>query len=75
MILNVTINYMNLLFCLDIVPILTSTVIECQRAGLRGSAYNFAAILLRPEYRQDVDPKYKKKIEQIVRLVLHFLIK
>ena len=49
------------------VPILTSTVIECQRAGLKGSAFGFAAMLMRPEYRQQIDVKWKKKIEQIVR--------
>ena len=51
----------------DIVPILTSTVIECHRSGLRNSAFGYAAMLLRPEYRQKIDPKWKKKIEQIVR--------
>ena len=49
------------------VPILTSTVIECQRAGLKGSAFGFAAMLMRPEYRQQIDVKWRKKIEQIVR--------
>ncbi len=56
---------------LDIVPILTSTVIECHRSGLRNSAFSYAAMLMRPEYRQKIDPKWKKKIEQIVRY--HFL--
>nr|XP_012136574.1 PREDICTED: WD repeat-containing protein 19 isoform X4 [Megachile rotundata] len=51
----------------DIVPILTSTVIECQRAGLKYAAFNFAAMLMRPEYRNQIDTKYSKKIEAIVR--------
>lgn len=51
----------------DIVPILTSAVIECHRAGLKNSAFSFAAMLMRPEYRSKIDPKYKKKIETIVR--------
>jgi len=51
----------------DIVPILTSAVIECHRAGLRNSAFGFAAVLMRPEYRDQIDPKYKKKLELIVR--------
>ncbi len=51
----------------DIVPILTSTVIECHRSGLRNSSFSYAAMLIRPEYRQKIDPKWKKKIEQIVR--------
>ncbi|XP_076826013.1 WD repeat-containing protein 19-like isoform X2 [Clavelina lepadiformis] len=50
-----------------IVPILTSTVIECHKSGLRSSSFSYAAMLMRPEYRNKVDPKYKKKIEQIVR--------
>uniref|UniRef100_A0A8C9BC88 WD repeat domain 19 n=2 Tax=Phocoena sinus TaxID=42100 RepID=A0A8C9BC88_PHOSS len=50
-----------------IVPILTSTVIECHRAGLKNSAFSFAAMLMRPEYRNKIDVKYKKKIEAMVR--------
>lgn len=52
---------------LDVVPILTSTVIECQRAGLQKSAFTFAVMLMRPEYRSQIDTKYSKKIEAIVR--------
>lgn len=55
------------IFIADIVPILTSTVIECHRAGLKHSAFNFAAMLMRPEYRAQIDAKYSKKIEAIVR--------
>lgn len=51
----------------DVVPILTSTVIECHRSGLKNSSFSYAAMLMRPEYRQKIDLKYKKKIEQIVR--------
>jgi WD repeat-containing protein 19 len=50
-----------------VVPILTSTVIECQRAGLKESAYEYATMLMRPEYRQQIEPKFKRKIEAIVR--------
>lgn len=50
-----------------IVPILTSTVIECHRAGLKNSSFNYAAMLMRPEYRNQIDQKYRKKIEAIVR--------
>lgn len=55
--------------CVDVVPILTSAVIECHRAGLKNSAFSFAAMLMRPEYRNDIDPKYRKKIEAMVRWV------
>ncbi|XP_036274352.1 WD repeat-containing protein 19 isoform X1 [Pipistrellus kuhlii] len=50
-----------------VVPILTSTVIECHRAGLKNSAFRFAAMLMRPEHRNKIDAKYKKKIEAMVR--------
>jgi WD repeat-containing protein 19 len=33
------------------VPILTSTVIECQRAGFKKTAFEYASMLMRPEYR------------------------
>lgn len=54
---------------IDIVPILTSTVIECHRSGLRNSAFSYATMLMRPEYREKIDSKWKKRIEQIVRFV------
>jgi WD repeat-containing protein 19 len=50
-----------------IVPILTSTVIECQRAGLKASAYEYATILMRPEHRSNIDVNIRRKIEAIVR--------
>lgn len=49
------------------VPILTSAVIECHRAGLKQSAFQFATMLMRPENRSQVDAKYIKKIEAVVR--------
>lgn len=54
-------------FPLHMVQVLTSTVIECQRAGLKASAYEYAAILMRPEYRPSINPDLKRKIEAIVR--------
>ncbi|TKR68448.1 hypothetical protein L596_024431 [Steinernema carpocapsae] len=50
-----------------VVPILTSTVITCSKAGLRHSAFNYAVMLLRPENRKKIDEKYRKRIEAIVR--------
>lgn len=44
-----------------IVQILTSTVIECSKSGLKNSAFNYATMLLRPEYKDMIDPKHKKK--------------
>lgn len=54
-------------FPAHIVPILTSTVIECYRSGLKSEAFEFAGVLMRPEHRQKLDEKFKRKIEQIVR--------
>lgn len=48
-------------------PILTSTVIECYRAGLKHSSYKYAMLLMKPEYRKNIDPKYSRKIEAVVR--------
>nr|CCA16506.1 PREDICTED: similar to WD repeat domain 19 putative [Albugo laibachii Nc14] len=47
--------------------ILISTVIECQRAGLRAYSYEHAMILMRPEYRNSIDKEIRRKIEAIVR--------
>ena len=49
------------------VQILTSTVIECIRAKLNKTAHEYATMLMRPEYRSQLDPKFKTKIEKIVR--------
>jgi len=54
-------------FPAHIVPILTSVVIECQRAKMTTEAYQYACTLMRPEYRPQVAEQYKKKIENIVR--------
>jgi len=54
-------------FPMHAVQILTSTVVECQRAGLKASAYEYAVMLMRPEYRPNIDVNLKRKIEAIVR--------
>lgn len=48
-------------------PILTSTVIECHRVGFQKAAFSYASMLMRSEYRNQIDQKYIKKIEAIVR--------
>lgn len=48
-----------------LVPILTSTVIECQRANLKKTSFEYASMLMRPEYRPQV--------EQLFPLPLPFL--
>lgn len=54
-------------FPAHIVPILTSVVIECQRAKLMTEAYQYSCMLMRPEYRPTISDQYKKRIENIVR--------
>lgn len=54
-------------FPAHVVNILTSTVIECWKAGLKSCAFSYAAMLCRPEYNRKIDPKYKQKIEKIAR--------
>ena len=54
-------------FPAHIVPILTSTVIECQRADLKKSAQEYAAVLMRPEHRDLIADAYRKKVESLVR--------
>ncbi|KAI4462589.1 osmotic avoidance abnormal protein 1/wd repeat membrane protein [Holotrichia oblita] len=53
-----------------IVPILTSTVIECHRADLKLAAYKYATMLMNPEYRRQIDSKYAKKIEAVGRHIV-----
>jgi len=54
-------------FPAHIVPILTSVVIECQRAKMTQEAYQYACMLMKPEYRPQVADQYRKKIENMVR--------
>lgn len=49
------------------VPILTSAVIECQKAGLKKKSLEYATLLMKSEYREQIDVKFKKKIETLVR--------
>jgi WD repeat-containing protein 19 len=65
MLLRVVLNASK--FPLHVVNILTSTVIECQRAGLKVSAYEHAVTLMRPEHRPSINVDLKRKIEAIVR--------
>jgi WD repeat-containing protein 19 len=50
-----------------VVPILTSTVVECQRAGLKNSAFQYASTLMRQEHRGKIDKNVRRQIEAIVR--------
>lgn len=50
-----------------VVPILTTTVIETRRAGLKRSAFEYAAMLMRPEHRNSIKPEFLKNIDHIAR--------
>ncbi len=54
-------------FPAHVVPILTTAVVKCGRAGLSAAAYDLAAALMRPENRDAINPAYARKIEGIVR--------
>ena len=54
-------------FPMHVVNILTLSVVECQRAGLKASSYEHAVTLMRPEHRPSIDANLKRKIEAIVR--------
>jgi WD repeat-containing protein 19 len=51
----------------DVVRILTSTVVLCQKAGLKSSSFEYAKALMHPEHRGSIDENFKRKIEAIVR--------
>jgi WD repeat-containing protein 19 len=54
-------------FPTHVVPILTSAVIECQRAGFKRSAHALATMLMAPERKDKVEPALLRKIEGLVR--------
>ena len=54
-------------FPAHVVPILTSVVVACTKAGLKQSAHEYALQLMKPEYRSKIDAKFKRKIEAIIR--------
>ncbi len=54
-------------FPAHMINILTSTVAECSKAGLKQEALNWAMVLMQPENRKQIPDSYKKKIENIAR--------
>ena len=54
-------------FPTNMVNILTSTVAECTKANLKQGAFNWACVLIRPEYRNQIPPAFQKKVESIAR--------
>lgn len=49
------------------VQIVTTLVIECLRAACNKNALKYAYVLMKPEHRDKIDVKFKKKIEVLVR--------
>ena len=54
-------------FPLHVVQILISTVVESSRAGFRRAAYEWALLLVKPEYRSKLSESHEKKITNIAR--------
>lgn len=54
-------------FPAHVVPILTSAVVECARAGLKKTSLELAQRLMKPELRAKIGDAYKRKIETIAR--------
>ncbi|XP_003376326.1 conserved hypothetical protein [Trichinella spiralis] len=55
------------------VQIYTLTAIECWYSGMKSTAYKWAAVLMRPNYKESIDSRYKKTIETIIRQVKDFI--
>ncbi|CDW56138.1 WD repeat-containing protein 19 [Trichuris trichiura] len=51
----------------DAVKIFTLTAIECWRTDLQLSAYKWATVILRPDYRSQIEENYRNTILTIVR--------
>ena len=54
-------------FPAHVVPILTSAVVECARAGLKKTSLDLAQRLMAPALRPNIGDAYKRKIETIAR--------
>jgi WD repeat-containing protein 19 len=54
-------------FPMHMINILTSTVAECTKAGLKKAAFDWACVLVRPENRNQIAENFKKRIENIAR--------
>lgn len=52
-------------FPTHMINILTSTVAECMKAGLKKEAQNWALVLMRKENREQIPDAFKKKISNI----------
>lgn len=48
------------------VQILSMTVMECYRSGMKKSAFEFASQLMQPQYYSNIEEKRRRPIEQIV---------
>ncbi len=51
----------------EAIGILTSTIVENYKCGLRETALSACYAAMKPEYRRDLAPEYKEKFELILR--------
>jgi len=51
----------------EAIGILTSTIIENYKCGLKDTAISACYIIMKPEYRRELAPEFKEKFEFIVR--------
>lgn len=49
----------------NMVNILTSCVAECTKANMKQAAFQWACVLMRPEYRNQIPHQFAKKVESI----------
>lgn len=65
MLIRVSADIVN--FPKHVVPILTSTVMQCQRAGLQRSAFSHCQALMQPELVDSINPAYRHKAASLLR--------
>jgi len=51
----------------NVANILTSTVAECVKSGLKEAAFNWSCVLARPEHRNNIPEAFKKRVMNIAR--------
>ena len=53
--------------CIYTMPSTISCCIWKRSPDMKSTAFEYAAMLMRPEYRDEINPAYKRKIEAMVR--------
>ncbi|KAL0213416.1 hypothetical protein RCL1_007042 [Eukaryota sp. TZLM3-RCL] len=57
----------NDLFAQHKAQLLISTIVECQKAGLKESSFQYATRLMQPDLVDEIPAQYKSKIEKVIR--------